>query len=106
MKDQIENDLKKKFLEGGFSEGVGYGEERLPPTQPDAIPDEELQARIIERLENDLHVVGDDIAVSVNYGEVVLTGTVPNRNMMNAAIDSIREIAGVTKITNEMTIKP
>lgn len=105
MKDQLDKDSKEKFIQGGFSEGVGYDESRSFSSNT-VVPDEELKANILRALEDDIHVETSGLNVEVNYGEVILSGTVSNRAMMRAAVDCIEAVGGVKKITNELTIQP
>lgn len=136
-KEEVEK-LKKKFPEGGYSEGVdvppssshswmsqsnyGGSEENAEPKEPlnygmrgqsmkgelpddNARPDDELQATIVEALESDMHVDPTNITVHVNYGVVTLRGTVSQRAAMNAALECVRKIHGVTEIVNDLRIQ-
>ena len=104
MKDHIDRDSKEKFMQGGFSEGVGYDEGRNFHSNT-AVPDEELKASILQALEEDIHIETSNISVDVNYGEVTIAGNVPNRTMMRAVVDCIDGISGVKKIVNELEIR-
>lgn len=105
MKDQLDKDSKEKFIQGGFSEGVGYDESRSFSSSSVVVPDEELKANILRALDEDIHVEASNISIEVNYGEVKITGTVTNRAMMRAAVDCLETVSGVKKITNELEIR-
>lgn len=106
MKEQIQKELKEKFIEGGYSEGVGF-DDAISIQNDDAyiMPDEELKAKILEALHEDNHVEDSNIDVDVNYGEITLTGTVRSRDMMNAARECVERVSGVKKIVNDLEIR-
>lgn len=104
MKVQIDSESKEKFIQGGFSEGVGYDESRNAPDESFVIPDEELKAQILSALHDDTHVVGSNITVNVSYGEVTLQGTLLSRDMLNAAKECAGIVNGVKKVIDELVI--
>lgn len=96
-----DQDSTRKFMEGGFHEGVGYTDHGIT----DAIPDTELKSKIIEALNADTHVDATNIIVDVHYGEVSLSGTVANRQMLNAAKECVGHFLGVKKIEDHLVIQ-
>jgi osmotically-inducible protein OsmY len=67
--------------------------------------DERLRELICERLTADPNVDATDIEVNVQDSEVIVSGTVHNRQMKRRAEDVIEEIKGVTHIENRIRIK-
>ena len=68
--------------------------------------DEEIAAAAISRLKGNWSVPTDAIKVKVEMGWVTLTGEVEWHYQQEAAADDIRNLRGVTGISNEVSIKP
>ena len=68
--------------------------------------DEEIAAAAISRLKDNWSVPTDAIKVKVEKGWVTLTGEVEWHYQQEAAADDIRNLRGVTGISNEVSIKP
>lgn len=96
-----DQDLTQKFMEGAYHEGVGYTDHGIT----DVMPDNELKDKIMMALEADMHVDASNILVDVHYGEVQLSGTVTNRQMLNAVKECVGHFLGVKKIEDHLVIQ-
>lgn len=67
--------------------------------------DERIREDINCRLTDDAHVDASDIEVSVESGEVVLTGTVPDRFEKRRAEDISELVSGVRNVENRLRVK-
>lgn len=67
--------------------------------------DERILEDIHSRLTDDAHVDASNIDVSVENGEVTLTGTVPDRFEKRRAEDITEFVAGVKNVENRLRIK-
>lgn len=67
--------------------------------------DERIREDINCRLTDDAHVDASDIEVSVQNGEVILTGTVPDRFEKRRAEDISDLVSGVTNVENRLRVK-
>lgn len=68
--------------------------------------DERILEEVSEALFHDHSVDASEIEVSVNDGEVTLTGTVTERRMKRLAEDCVERVAGVTDVKNEIRVQP
>jgi osmotically-inducible protein OsmY len=66
--------------------------------------DERIREEINERLSDDDHVDASDIVVSVDNGEVSLSGTVSDRSSKRRAEDIVEEISGVQHVENRIRV--
>ena len=66
--------------------------------------DEKIQDEINDKLYHDSYVDASEIEVSVNAGEVTLTGTVNDKSTKRRAEDLAEEITGVSDVTNNLKV--
>jgi osmotically-inducible protein OsmY len=67
--------------------------------------DERIKDDISCRLTDDAYVDASEIDVAVDKGEVVLTGTVPDRSSKRRAEDIAELVSGVTNVENRLRVK-
>jgi len=67
--------------------------------------DERIKDDISSRLTDDAYVDASDIEVSVEKGEVTLTGNVSDRSSKRRAEDIAELVAGVTNVENRLRVK-
>ncbi|HYC29806.1 MAG TPA: BON domain-containing protein, partial [Chitinophagaceae bacterium] len=67
--------------------------------------DERILEDVCDRLSDDSFVDASDIDVKVTGAEVVLTGTVENREAKRRAEDIAERISGVTNVQNNLKVK-
>jgi hypothetical protein len=67
--------------------------------------DQRIHDDVCEMLTHDDHVDASDVEVTVEEGEVMLTGFVPDRRMKHLAEDVIEHIAGVRDVHNRLRIR-
>jgi hypothetical protein len=67
--------------------------------------DERIKDDINDRLTDDAHIDASDIDVTVEKGEVTLTGTVPDRWGKRRAEDIAELVSGVTNVENRIRVK-
>jgi osmotically-inducible protein OsmY len=67
--------------------------------------DENIREEVCSRLTRHGYVDASRISVEVQEGEVILTGTVPNRQMKRMAEDAVETIAGVIDVHNQLRLK-
>lgn len=67
--------------------------------------DERIREDINSRLTDDAYVDASDIDVTVEKGEVTLTGTVPDRSSKRRAEDISELVSGVTNVENRLRVK-
>lgn len=105
------DDLRRRFtelhrrlarMEGGRR---GRGPRAQVPADPSASDDERIRAEVVQRLAEDWYVDASDIAVSVENGEVRLTGSVENRPEKRLAEDCADDVAGVHDVVNNLSIR-
>lgn len=105
------DDLRRRFtelhrrlarMEGGRR---GRGPRAQAPADPGASDDERIRAEVVQRLAEDWYVDASDIAVSVENGEVRLTGSVENRPEKRLAEDCADDVAGVRDVVNSLRIR-
>ena len=66
--------------------------------------DDRIQEDINDRLSDDVFIDASDIEVSVNQGEVTLTGTVNERSDKRRAEDIAEEVSGVRNVENRIRV--
>lgn len=66
--------------------------------------DEKIQDEINDKLYHDSHVDASEIEVSVNAGDVTLTGTVNDKSTKRRAEDLAEQITGVQDVTNNLKV--
>jgi osmotically-inducible protein OsmY len=67
--------------------------------------DERIHEDVSDRLRDDEHIDASDIEVSVEKGDVVLSGTVENRFAKRHAEDLTEHISGVRNVENRIRVK-
>jgi osmotically-inducible protein OsmY len=67
--------------------------------------DVRIGEEIHDLLLNDSYVDASDVEVSVENGEVILTGMVEDRNSKRRVEDIIHAVAGVTQVENRLRAK-
>ena len=67
--------------------------------------DERIKDDVCEALYHDHSVDASDIEVSVNDGEVILSGTVSERRMKRMAEDCVESVTGVSDVRNEIRVQ-
>jgi len=83
--------------EGGPHEGIGpRGYKRS---------DDRIAEDVVERLTRHALLDASDIAVTVQDGEVILTGAVENRQMKRIADDEANSVWGVKDVHNQIRIR-
>jgi hypothetical protein len=68
-------------------------------------PDERVKEMIHEALTDHEHIDATHITVEVKNGEVVLTGTVDDRNAKRLAEDIVERVSGVKDVQNQLRIQ-
>lgn len=67
---------------------------------------ERIKQNVTEQLVQDTRVDASDITITVNDGEVTLTGTVPSLFAREIAVSDAWDVDGVIVVENDLTIKP
>lgn len=67
--------------------------------------DEKIKDMVCEMLHDDDDIDASRIQVDVKSGEVVLTGTVPDRHMKRAAEDLVERCSGVKDVQNNLRVQ-
>ncbi|MEJ2726469.1 MAG: BON domain-containing protein [Deltaproteobacteria bacterium] len=70
-----------------------------------AINDEDIKVAVIDQLYWDSRVEASKINVTVEGGEVVLSGSVPSLRARQAAYDDARNVSGVIAVENRMVVE-
>lgn len=68
--------------------------------------DEDIAAAAIERMKWSSTIPSHAVKVQVEKGWVTLTGEVDWRYQQDAALNDVRDLWGVTGVTNQTTVKP
>jgi osmotically-inducible protein OsmY len=66
--------------------------------------DDRIKEDVNERLSDDPHIDASDIDVSVENGEVTLTGTVDSRSAKRRAEDIVESLSGVKNVENRIKV--
>jgi osmotically-inducible protein OsmY len=66
--------------------------------------DDRIKEDVNERLSDDPHIDASDIDVSVEKGEVTLTGTVDSRSAKRRAEDIVESLSGVKNVENRIRV--
>ena len=66
--------------------------------------DERIKEDINDRLSDDVFVDASEIEVSINQGEVILTGTVTTRSEKRRAEDVVENVSGVKNVENRLRV--
>mgnify|MGYP000182047292 CR=1 FL=1 len=69
-------------------------------------PDKRVHEQICEMLTEDSHIDASEIDVSVENGEVLLSGTVESRRLKHLAEDISYRVSGVLDVTNRLKVGP
>ena len=67
-------------------------------------PDPRIHDQICEMLTDDSHIDASEVEVSVENGEVLLSGTVESRRLKHLAEDIAYRVAGVLDVTNRLKV--
>ena len=67
--------------------------------------DDRLRDEVSDRLMEDDRVDASDVEVEVTDGEVILTGTVPERSMKRRAEDVSEQVLGVRDVMNQIRVE-
>lgn len=67
--------------------------------------DEELQAKVIEKLHWDDRVNAADVGVTVDHTKVTLRGTVPSYRAKSIAEKDTKEIPGISEVINHLQVQ-
>lgn len=67
--------------------------------------DEELQAKVIEKLHWDDRVNAADVGVTVDHTKVTLRGTVPSYRAKSIAEKDTKEIPGISEVINHLQVE-
>ncbi|NUO48306.1 MAG: BON domain-containing protein [Polyangiaceae bacterium] len=67
--------------------------------------DERVKEDVCDRLYHSLDLDSSDVEVKVQSGEVILTGTVPERAMKYRIESTIEDVSGVIDVTNQIRVK-
>lgn len=67
--------------------------------------DERIKEEVCEALFHDHHIDASEIDVTVQNGEITLSGTVTERRMKRLAEDCVEAISGVTDVKNEIKVQ-
>jgi BON domain len=95
---------------GGYRTGhEGYGsmqrgEHRGKGPKGYARSDERIREEVCDYLSDDPHIDASEIEVSVNNGEVTLSGSVNDRNAKRHAEDIIEHLTGVKNVQNNLRV--
>lgn len=92
----------------GPDASYGRGEVDFPvgePLAPVSRTDDRLRDEICERLTDDGHVDASDVEVVVHEGEVVLSGTVTDREQRWRAEDVAAHVRGVIDVMNRIRVR-
>lgn len=119
MKEQI-SESTKKFIEGGYSEGVGFEEganymeqpEKTEPTKTSSYNispsnknpgvQDDVRQRVVEALQSSTEVDDTEITVNViDQGHIQLSGYVESPEMAETAERIVRDL-GVGEIDNQI----
>jgi BON domain len=80
---------------------------RRGPAFPDCWPgDIDILARVLEALYSDLAITGKYLRVTVERGELTISGEVARSYQKSCAEADVRRVAGVKSVTNEIEVKP
>jgi osmotically-inducible protein OsmY len=71
-----------------------------------AFSDEQIERDIIDQLRGDQRVAGTDIRVTVERGEVTLSGMVPTYSARETARSDTWRVPGVRAVRNELAVRP
>lgn len=94
----------------GFQGGYGKEARDMADSQRGRGPknyirsDERIREDINDRLQDDEHIDASDIEVSVEAGDVVLTGTVDSRFAKRHAEDIAEHVSGVKNVENRVRV--
>jgi hypothetical protein len=67
--------------------------------------DERVREDVCDRLYHSLDLDSSDVEVRVQNGEVILTGSVPDRSMKYRIESMIEDVSGVIDVTNQIRVK-
>ncbi len=89
---------------GGSAQGEGqrYGSFMGRGPKGYRRSDERIAEDVSDRLTDDPMIDASDITIKVTSGEVILTGTVENREQKRRAEDVVERVSGVREVTNQL----
>jgi len=67
-------------------------------------PDERIREDLCERLTAHGGIDASEVEIEVQDGEVILSGTVPDRRMKRLALDVAEEVSGVVEVHNHLRL--
>lgn len=67
--------------------------------------DERIKEDVCDRLYHCLDLDSSDVEVKLQNGEVILSGTVPERSMKYRIESTIEDVSGVVDVTNQIRVK-
>jgi osmotically-inducible protein OsmY len=67
--------------------------------------DERIKEEVCEALFHDHHIDASEIDVTVQNGDITLSGTVTERRMKRLAEDCVESVSGVTDVKNEIKVQ-
>jgi osmotically-inducible protein OsmY len=99
---------------GGYEQsGRGFGSERGFDQRPShrgkgpknfTRSDDRIREQVCEALENDHNIDASEIEVEVKNGEVILKGTVDDRNIKRMAEDCVLQLSGINEVQNQLRV--
>lgn len=90
-------------LGGGDREPGGTNRGKGPRTY--RRPDERIMEDINDRLCDNPYIDASEVDVTVSNGDVILTGTVDNREAKRLAADIGESVSGVTNVENRLRVR-
>jgi hypothetical protein len=97
---------------GGYDQNIGYGPGQMPRGDhrgkgPKGYTrsDERIREIVCEALSDDDQVDASGIEVTVKHGDVILSGTVEDRQMKRMAEDVVERCAGVNEVQNQLRVQ-
>lgn len=79
-----------------------YAEALIESVRREKRSDSSIRDEIYESLCSHTQIAADDIQVSVNDGDVLLEGTVPEREMKTLAEDVVEKCFGIREVMNHL----
>ncbi|MBT1690289.1 BON domain-containing protein [Dawidia soli] len=102
FQDEIEHTAGRDAMRGTDEQHAGIHRGKGPRNYRRS--DERILEDVSERLAEDAYVDASGIAVEVKQGEVVLSGTVPDRMTKRRAEDIVEAVSGVSHVENKIRV--